>query len=258
MSPTMHDLLTSAVESRERSLAPGTAFADGHGAPVRRTIQVRRVTTYAGTGTVAAVVAASAGYGVQAWSASDQALAPAGGASASANVPSQGENLATKVSVTLVKVPIDDSTYPPGETTRSYVYYASLGAIDMVPFPASGIWYPGIPDVPSDAVIVSVDGDASGYDLDAPGSENALISAFPAWTNMYNFGGDNRGPYGSHMGARTYEASAEWDVVGTVSSTTPWGIHYFLLDGNAVTDAEGRSNPAAIEVTAMFDPQNAS
>jgi hypothetical protein len=30
-----------------------------------------------------------------------------------------------------------------------------------------------------------------------------------------------------------------------------------MLDGKLVTEEEGRSNPHAIEVTAMFDPQNA-
>lgn len=254
MNTTMHDLLASAVEGRERSLAHGTAFADEHGAPVRRTIQVRRVVTYAGTGTVAAVATVGVGFGVQAWAGSASTLTPWSNPSGSPSVASVVRESRT---VTLVQVPIDESVYEPGETDRLYVYYASLGATDMIPFPNSGISYPGIPDVPSDAVIVLLNGDARGYDYDAPGSEDAQISAGPAWTDKANFGGDSWGAYGSHMNRLNSRAAVSWDVIGQVSSTTKWGIHYFLVDGNVVTEEEGRSNPAAIEVTAMFDPSSA-
>ncbi len=256
MTTKMHELLRTAVTSQERLLGDGHTFAQEHAAPVRRAIQVRRVATYAGTGTVVAVASLGTAYGLQQWSAG--ALSPASGPRTTAGETATAESLATKVNVALVPVPIDPSVYRPGEATRPYVYYASLGATDMVPFPASGIWYPGIPDVPSDAVIVSVTGDATGYNFDAPGSEDLRISAWPAWTDMYDFGGDSGGPYGSHMEVRTAQASVGWDVIGQVSSTTKWGIHYFLVDGNVVTEVEGRSNPDAIEVTAMFDPQNGS
>jgi hypothetical protein len=39
-----------------------------------------------------------------------------------------------------------------------------------------------------------------------------------------------------------------------VSSTTEWGVRYFMADGRLVTVAEGESNPDAIEVVAMFVP----
>ena len=248
MSTTMHDLLASAVEGRERSLAHGTAFAEGHGAPVRRTIRVRRVATYAGTGAVAAVATVGAGFGVYAWAASASTLSPVGNPSGEPSAsPSAAQEVGGSRTVTLVQVPIDESVYLPGDTDRLYVYYATLGEADMVPFPASGIWYPGIADVPSDAFIVSLNGDPDGYDLDAPGANPGLIGAFSVASDQ----GDLLGDRTSATGPIT------WDVVGYVSSTTQWGVHYFMVDGKLVTEEEGRSNPRAIAVLAMFDPSSA-
>lgn len=265
----MHDLLAAAVEDRERSLAHGAAFADGHGASVRRTVQVRRVAAYAGTGTVAAVATVGVGFGVHAWAGSGHMLSPAGSPSAPAGTlsgspstspsvtPSNAPEVGGSRTVTLVQVPIDESVYLPGESDREYVYYATLGEADMVPFPGGGIWYPGIADVPADAFIVSLNGDPHGYDIDAPGAVHTSIGAFSLASDQGDLIGD-RSPYAFEYTADGQNASITWDVVGYVSSTTQWGVHYFLVDGKLVTEVEGRSNPAAIEVTAMFDPQSAS
>lgn len=258
MSNTMHDLLASAVDGRERSLARGTTFADEHRAPVRRTIQARRVATYAGMGTVAAIATVSAGYGAQAWSASPATLFPGGGASTSSSAQTEFPSLAKEVSVTLVQVPYDYSVYEPRENDWIYVYYASLGVTDMIPFPGSGLWYPGIPDVPSDAVVVALHGNSDRYDLAAQGMESD-IGAFPGWTVPDDgaIGGDLIGDRSAASFDYTPDgqnATITWDVIGDVSSTTRWGIHYFMLNGDIVTEVEGRSNPDAIEVTAMFDP----
>ncbi|MCJ7826668.1 MAG: hypothetical protein MUP36_00280, partial [Demequinaceae bacterium] len=199
-----------------------------------------------------------AAFGLHAWSGSPHTIVPGGQPSASSGVPIS--DAATKVSTTLVQVPIDESIYSAGETSRLYVYYASVGATDMIPFPASGIWYPGIADVPSDAVIVALHGDARGYDIDAPGADHEDIGAFPAWTHFGDdaLGGDLAGDRSSqHIFEYTADgqnATITWDVIGYVSSTTPWGIHYFLVDGNIVTEVEGRANPDAVEVTAMYEP----
>lgn len=253
MSTKMHDLLTTAVTSRERLLGDGHTFAQDHAAPVRRAIQVRRLATYAGTGTVVAVASLGATYGMQQWFAG--ALSPASGPPATAGETATAESLATKVTTALVQVPIDESVYPPGETDRMYVYYASLGGVDMVPFPPSGIYYPGIADVPADAFIVSVNGDANGYDIDAPGAQRGSIGAFSmvSGPDQGDLVGD-RSNYRFEYTADGQNASITWDVVGYVSSTTEWGVHYFMVDGRLVTEVEGRSDPAAIEVTAMFDP----
>jgi hypothetical protein len=249
MNTTMHDLLATAVERRESSIAHGASFADGHGAPLLRAIRVRRVATYAGTGTVAAVAAVSAGLGVHSWAASSSTLLPVGNPSgASSASPSDSPSVAAEVggsrTVTLVPVPIAASVYQTGETAREYVYYASLGTSDMIPFPGGGIWYPGIADVPSDAFILLLNGDRDGYDIEAPGAVRSSIGAISAASDQ-----------GDLIGNRTSASGPIWwDVVGYVSSTTEWGVHYFMLDGKLVSEEEGMSNPAAIEVTAMFDP----
>jgi hypothetical protein len=252
VSTTMHDLLASAVEGRERSLAHVTAFADGHGAPVRRTIRVRRVATYAGTGAVAAVATVGAGLGLHAWAAASSTLSPVGNPSgdpsaSASTTPSVTSQVGGSRTVTLVRVPIDESVYLPGDTDREYVYYASLGTSDMIPFPGGGIWYPGIADVPSDAFIVLLNGDPNGYDIDAPGASYPSIGAISVASDQGDLIGDRTLANGPIM----------WDVVGYVSSTTQWGVHYFMLDGKLVSEDEGRSNTAAIEVTAMFDPSSA-
>jgi hypothetical protein len=192
----MHDILASPVEARERSLSHGASFADGHGAPVRRSIRARRLGTYAGTGAVAAVATVSAGLGLQAWATSSSIVAPGGDRTAypsyvgepspspspqptgttspevdtapSSSLTWTSPSLATPVTVSLVAVPIDESIYEADQPSRSYVYYATLGQSKMVPFPGGGLYYPGIPDVPADAFIVSVSGTVDGYDIDGP------------------------------------------------------------------------------------------
>jgi len=242
MSTKMHELLTSAVASREGALGEGHAFAHQHAAPVRRAIQARRIATHAGTGTVAAVASLGAVYGFHEWSAG--ALNPASSPSASAGETATVASPETKVTTTLVQVPIDESVYSPGETSRMYVYYASLGGVDMVPFPTSGIYYPGIADVSADAFIVRVSGDVEGYDIDGPGADSSNIGAFSVASDQ-----------GDLIGDRTHAKGAiTWETIGHVSSTSEWGVRYFMLDGRLVSVADGESNPDAIEVVAMFEP----
>lgn len=251
MKEPMHDMIHAVVDRRARAFAGGAAFAGGHEDRIVRSIRGRRAITHVGVG--AAVIAAVVGvaFGLYAWSGSPHTLAPTGQTSASSGIPIS--DAATKVSTTLVQVPIDDSIYSAGETSRLYVYYASLGATDMVPFPASGIYYPGISDVPSDAIIVALHGDADGYDLDAPGADYQDIGAFPVWSDQGDLVGDRSKAF-FQFTDDGQNASIMWDVVGYVSSDSLWGIHYFIVNGKVVTEVEGRSRADAIEVTAMFDP----
>lgn len=150
-------------------------------------------------------------------------------------------------------VPLNDSIWPEGDSHRIYVFHASLGATDMIPFPASGIWYAGIPDVPSDAVLLFVDGYVGGFDLAAPHSDIRQIQAYPAWTNAYDMSGGLRGAE-SQFDWEGHGEQVNWDVLGDVTDHTRWAVHYFLVNGEVVTEVEGRANPDAIEVTAWFDP----
>lgn len=258
MNESMHDLLAAAIDGRTHAFAEGSEFADGHRGRVLRSIRARRAATYAGTGTVAAAVVVSAGFGVNALGRDPLSVFPGGQPSPDPSIPipsiSPGApSLATPVLRTLVPVEIDASIYPAGEASRVYVFYASLGATDTIPFPASGIWYPGIPDVPADALIIAVPGDAEGYDLEAPDAPLAGIQALPAWTDLYDMVG-NRDAGAPQRAAAGLDALTNWDVIGEVTDHTRWGVHYFMLDGNIVTEAEGRANPNAFEVTAWYDP----
>ncbi|WP_291379944.1 hypothetical protein [Demequina sp.] len=241
MSTTMHELLTSAVANRERSLDEGHSFAREHGAPVRRAIQTRRVATYAGTGTVATLATLGTIYGFQAWSAG--ATNPAGG------VPSTPDEATTliqsnKVTTTLVPVPIDESVYGPTATDRLYVYYATRGGEEMVPFPPSGIYYPGIDDVAADAFIVTINGGLDGYDLEGPNADREFIGAFSMVSDQGDLVGERSNAIGPIM----------WENIGHVSSTTEWGVRYYLVDGRLVSVGDGEANPNAVEVVAMFEP----
>ncbi len=262
MNDPMHDLLAIAVDRRTGSFAEERAFADAHKRRVVRAIRRRRAIATAGIGAVVAALVGAAGLGVTALTHTSLNLFPAGQPSPDPSMPipsitPDAPSLATPVVTTLVPVEIDASAYPAGETSREYVFFVSLGTMEMIPFPASGIWYPGIPDVPADAMIVAVSGDTQGYDLEAPDAPLAGIQACPAWTDMYDMVG-NRDAYDFQYAADGQNASINWDVIGDVTDHTRWGIHYFLLDGNVVTEVEGRANPDAIEVTAWFDPAAAT
>lgn len=114
----------------------------------------------------------------------------------------------------------------------------------MVPFPASGIYYPGIDDVSADAFIVSVPGDVAGYDLESPDAIHSRVNAFSMVSNQGDLIGGTTPGSGPIM----------WEIVGQVSSTTEWGVRYFMLDGRLVSVSDGEANPDAIEVVAMFEP----
>lgn len=245
MSTTMHDLLASAVASRESTLSGHDSFATQHATPVRRAIQRRRIATYAGTGGVAAVATLGALYGVQSWSA--DSIDPARGVPATAGDATAQADAHT-VTTTLVQVPIDESVYSSDATDRLYVYYATVGGQEMVPFPPSGIYYPGIDDVAADAFIVSIHGGLKGYDLDGPNAAHEGIGAFSMVSDQGDLVGERSNAHGPLM----------WENIGHISSTTEWGVRYFMLDGRLVSVDEGRSNPDAVEVVAMFDPQGAS
>ncbi len=256
MSTTMHELLTSAVADRELALGEGHAFAREHAAPVRRAIQRRRIATYAGTGTVATVATLGAAYGAHQWSGG--MLAPAEQLTTSpsessrtplATSPSETvetDGVATTVETSLVRVAIDPPDYYPDDTPYPvYIYYATRGQADMVAFPTWGASNPGIGDVPADAFIVSINGDAEGYDLDDPDRASAL-RAFSLASDHSDLVGDGHDVTGTIM----------WESIGHVSSTNEWGVRYFMLDGRLVSVADGESNPNAIEVVAMFEPQS--
>ncbi|MCJ7826621.1 MAG: hypothetical protein MUP36_00035 [Demequinaceae bacterium] len=247
----MHDMIHAAVDRRARAFAGGAAFAEGHESRIVRSIRGRQTATRVGAGAAVIAAVVGAAFGLHAWSGSAHTVVPGGQPSASPDIPIS--DAATKVSTTLVLVPMDDPNFPAGETGRLYVYYASAGATDMVPFPASGIYYPGISDVPSDAIIVALHGDADGYDLDGPGGDYQDIGVFPVWSDQGDLVGD-RSFYDFQYTDDGQNASIMWDVVGYVSSDSRWGIHYFIVNGKIVTEVEGRANPDAIEVTAMFDP----
>jgi hypothetical protein len=93
-------------------------------------------------------------------------------------------------------------------------------------------------------------------ELDAPGGSPSNIGAFALTTDLGDLVG-NRTPYRFEYTADGQNASITWDVFGYVSSTTQWGVRYYLVDGRLVTELEGRANPDAIEVTATFDPATA-
>jgi hypothetical protein len=255
MSTTMHDLLTSAVASRASTLGHDATFATQHGTPLRRAIQRRRIATYVGTGGVAVVASLGAAYGVHAWSGGS--TNPAGGVPATAGeetaqaeteaeteAEAEAEAEANTITTTLVPVPIDESVYGPTSTERLYVYYATVGGQEMVRFPPSGIYYPGIDDVAADAFIVTINGELEGYDLDGPNAKHEFIGALSLASNQGDLVGERSNAIGPIM----------WENIGHVSSTNEWGVRYFLVDGRLVSVAEGRSNPDAVEVIAMYAP----
>lgn len=227
MNEPMHDLLAGALDRRTHAFAEGSAFADGHRSRVLRSIRARRAATYAGTGTVAAAVAVGAGFGVTALTHTPLTLFPA-------TQPSPGApSLANQVSTELVPFPLDEA-YAGDATDRIYVFYVTLGATNMIPFPATGFTYRGIPDIPSDAIIVSLNGDADGYDLTAPDSGLTNRDVWPGSTAQDIGNG--------HM----------FDVIGEVTSHSQWGIRFYMLHGIMVSVEEGRSRSDAIEVTATI------
>ncbi len=225
MNEPMHDLLAEAIDRRTHAFAEENGFASTHERRLVRAIRARRVTATAGTAVVAAALIGATGYGVAALSRAPHTVQPGG----------TGTHVAQmSVEADLVRLPIDGA-FDGGETDRIYVFYVTLGAGDLIPFPASGIWYPGIPDIPSDAILVSFNGSASGYDLTAPGSALTNADVWPAST------AEDIGP--GHM----------FDVIGDVTSSSRWGIRFYLVDGSLVTFEEGQSRADAIEVTAMAD-----
>ena len=165
-------------------------------------------------------------------------------------------DLATPLETTLVTVPSNETIWPDGDPYRDYAFYATAGATDTIPFPfpESGNWYPGIAEVPSDAVLVGVDGDVGGFDLAAPHTNIRQIWAMPMREDNTNdmLGGLDNADSQWHKAGQ--EATMSWDVIGDVTDHTRWAVHYFVVRGKVVTEVEGRANPDAIEVTAWFDP----
>lgn len=244
MSATLNDLLASTVARREREFGDTMAFASAHAVPITRSIRTRRAVTYTGIGGLAAVMTAGAALGVRASSGAD--AGPAGGGSSDTYSVSVNPNGLTEVMTSLVRVPLDPAAC--GGVCSTYVYYATLGNVEMVPFPGGGLWYPGIPDVPADAFIVMVGGDGDGYDADAPGSQ--------AYVGAISLAAPEQGDL---IGTRTNASGPiSWDTFGRVSDDTAWGVHYYLVDGVLVTEEEGMDNPAAVRVTATYTPGSAS
>jgi hypothetical protein len=238
MNELMHDLIAAVVDRRASALTGSTAFADAHRGRVLRSIRARRAASYGGTGAAAAVLVVGAGFGARALSQHPVKLFPAGQPSPDSSIPipsiSPGApSLANQVSTALVPFPLDEA-YAGDATDRIYVFYVTLGATNVIPFPSSGIWYPGIPDVPSDAIIVSLNGDADGYDLTAPGSGLLNGNVWPAST------------------AQDIGDANMFDVIGDVTSSSLWGIRFYLVHGSMVSVEAGRSSADAIEVTAMI------
>ncbi len=231
MNEPMHDLLTTAVDRRVIGLAHGRAFADGHHNRLLRAIRVRRIATRVGMGAAVAAVVAGAAYGIHAWAGELGNLEPGG----HATVVHQDA-----VVTELVPLPLGNGEY---DLSSIHTFYITLGATEMIPFPASGLWYPGIPDVPSDAILVTVQGDANGYDLTASDSRESDLQLFPAWDG------------------ESLDADHPWemyDVLGEVTSTSRWGIRLYLVDGNVVTLAEGQANARAVEVIAWIGTEGPS
>lgn len=225
MNEPMHDLLAEAIDRRAHAFAEGRAFADAHERRVVRSIWGRRIAATVGTGVVAAALIGAAGYGVAALSGSRHDVAPGGSTPGVAH---------TSIGTDLIPFAMNDIPYPAGETDRIYVFYVTMGATDMIPFPASGIWYEGIPGLPSDAIIVSLNGDALGYDLTASGSTLTNSDVWPAST------------------AEDIGSGHMFDVIGDVTSRSRWGLHFYAVDGTIVSIDEGQSRADAVEVTAMI------
>lgn len=241
MSTTLQDLLTHTVDAHERQFADHD-FAAGHARPIRHSIQTRRAASYASVGGIAAALVVGATFGVRAWAMPESG--PASGGTSGGPGVEQPQDGPTVVNTALVPVPMDESIYEPDETSRAYVYFASFDPSEMGPFPPSGLWYPGIPDVPTDAFIVNVSGDVGGYDADAPGS-HASISGFSLLPpHLGDLVGNRSNASGPIM----------WEVDGYVSSHTTWQLSYYVVDGSLVSVEDGKNNPDATLVIATHTP----
>ncbi len=222
MTDTFQDLLSTAIDARATGLAAHSAFADVHHRRLVRSISMRRAATGAGV-VVAAAALAAGGYGAVAWVASYRSQTPG------TEVPAVHPN---PVVTSLVREDLGNEEF---DFTESYHFYVTLGATEMIPNPPSGYWYPGIPDVPADAYLVSIHGDASGFAVDDADLEWELQLADARE-------GENK------------EYRLWFTTLGEVSSETRWAVVVYYVDGVPVTVQEGFSNPEAVQVTAWFDP----
>ena len=152
MNEPMHDLLAAAIDRRTHAFAEGRAFADAHGRRVVRAIRTRRVATYASVGSAAVAFAVGTGLGVAALGGTSLNLSPRPAPPPDPSMPTPVDHAHAATSrspvvTTLVPVESDASTYPAGRLADVRVLrYAWLDG--DVPFPPSGLWYPGVPDVP--------------------------------------------------------------------------------------------------------------
>jgi len=215
----LHDQLAVAVDRRTSELEARSDFAERHEAPVVRSIRRRRVTVRASVAAAALLVGVTAVLGVTTVFGERGTVSPVGTPTPTSTAPA--------LTLDLIPLSID----APG----MYMFYVTFGAPDTIPLSAFGIPYPG-PDVPSDAVLLAVCGDTTGgYD------------AYAADTNS----SCDPGVFDGRTGELQPVSSDAFDIVGHVSSYTRWGVHFFLVDGSLVTEAEARARPDAVEVTAM-------
>jgi hypothetical protein len=214
MNEPMHDLLAEAIDRRTHAFAEGRAFADRHGGRVLRSIRARRAAATAGTAVVAAALVGGAGYGVVALVGPRPVVPPAGTATHAVQAAIETE---------LIEIPTTGAGL--------FEFYVDSAAIGMEPSSGTGMFLPG---APSASILVTVVGESATYDLTAPGAIEQGLSFYD-------------------MGTGEQQVLSEaFDVVGDVTSTSSWGLHFYLADGHLVTEQEGRSRADAVEVTAMI------